>query len=68
MGGDGKQRKVLRGTLSDKVQEEAVPFTFPKSQHTVEEVCSSPLIHLDSLEDHLLQLLEENMLLVQSHM
>ena len=65
MGGDGKQRKVLRGTLSDKVQGEAVPFTFPKSQHTVEEVCSSPL---DSLEDHLLQLLEENVLLVQSHM
>ena len=65
MGGDGKQRKVLRGTLSDKVQGEAVPFTFPGSRHAGEEVCSSPL---DSLEDHLLQLLEENVLLVQSHM
>ena len=67
MEGEGRQRKVLQGMVGDKVKGEAVPFTFPGPRNTGEEVSSAALVYLESLEHHLLQLLEENKLLVKYH-
>ena len=67
MEGEGRQRKVLKGMVGDKVHGEAVAFTFPGQRHRGEEVSASALVHLESVEDHLIQLLDENKLLVHSH-
>ena len=56
MEGEGRQRKVLKGMVGDKVHGEAVAFTFPGQRHRGEEVSASALVHLESVEDHLIQL------------
>ena len=67
MEGEGRQMlQVLQGMVGDKVKGEAVPFTFPGPRNTG-EVLSAALVYLESLEHHLLQLLEENKLLVKYH-
>lgn len=63
MEGEGKQRKEVQGVIRDKVKGEAVPFTFPKQKNTG-EVRASALVYLECLEDHILQLLDNNKLLV----
>jgi hypothetical protein len=39
-------------------------FTFPKQRNAGEEVRASALVYLECLEDHILQLLDDNKLLV----
>ena len=64
MEGEGKQRKEVQGVIGDKVKGDAVPFTFPKQRNAGEEVRASALVYLECLEDHILQLLDDNKLLV----
>ena len=66
MAGEGRQRKVVKEMVGDKVQAEEVPFSFPKTKRGGEEVRASALVYLEYLEDHVLHLLDENKLLVES--
>ena len=65
MEGEGKQRKEVQGVIRDKVKGEAVlPFTFPKQRNAGKRF---GLKHLEYLQDHILQLLEDNKQLVCKH-
>jgi hypothetical protein len=59
MEGEKKQRKGVQG-VEEKVKGEVVPFSFPKRGHTGEELRASALVYLKVLQDHLLQLLDDN--------
>ena len=66
MAGEGKQRRVAKEMVQEKVQGEEVPLSFPMPRKTGEEVRVSALVYLEYLEDHLLHLLDENKLLVKT--
>ena len=59
MEGEKKQRKGVQGVV-EKVKGEVVHFSFPKRGHTGEELRASALVYLEVLQDHLLQLMDDN--------
>ena len=65
MAGEGRQRKVAKEMIGDKVKGQTVPFSFPKTKRGEEEVRASALVYLESLEEHILHLLDENKRLVK---
>ena len=64
MGGEGTQRKMANEVIGSKVEGETVPFSFPRTKRNGEEVRASALVYIQSLEDHVLQLLDKNKMLV----
>ena len=59
MEGEKKQRKGVQGVV-EKVKGEVVPFSFPKRGHTGQELRAAAMVYLEALQDHLLQLLDDN--------
>ena len=64
MAGEGTQRKMANEIIGSKVEGETVPFSFPRTKRNGEEVRASALVYIQSLEDHVLQLLDKNKMLV----
>ena len=64
MAGEGRERTIAKEMIGDKVQGEMVPFSFPGANRTGEEIRSAALVYIESLQEHILQLLDENNSLV----
>lgn len=58
MASEGSERRVGKEIVQDKVQGEAVPFSFPAKSG--EELRASALVFVECLIDHVFYLLDEN--------
>jgi hypothetical protein len=62
---EGRERKVAKEILWDRVKGEVVPFSFPRPKKAGEEVRASAIVYLQSLQDQVQQLIDENEQLVR---